>query len=276
MRNFLELEQQLLAWFKPLSSCVVAYSGGVDSAVVAKAAHLALGEKVIAVTGTSFSLAADERENSREIARLIGIRHEEIATEEFASPSYVQNAPDRCFHCKTELYTQLAGKLQDWQADCIVNGANADDVGDYRPGMKAARDFSVRSPLLECGFTKAEVRALAAHWNLPIWNKPASPCLSSRVAYGLEVTSERLARIEAAEKWLRQKGLRECRVRVHPGEVARIEVPPEFIPQLAAELTRGELTSFFKQQGFKFVALDLEGLKSGSLNQLLELKPASA
>jgi uncharacterized protein len=272
MRTPLELEQQLLAWFQPLSSCVVAYSGGVDSAVVAKAAHLAFGEKALAVTGTSFSLAADERQIACDVARQIGIRHEEIATEEFASPSYVQNAPDRCFHCKTELYTQLASRLKDWQADCVVNGANADDAGDYRPGMQAAKEFSVRSPLLECGFTKEEIRALAAHWQLPIWDKPASPCLSSRVAYGLEVTPERLARIEAAEKWLRQQGLRDCRVRVHPGEVARLEVPPASIPQLAEQLLRDELTAYFKRLGFKFVTLDLEGLRSGSLNSLLTLR----
>ena len=267
-----ELERDLLAWFKPLTTCVVAYSGGVDSAVVAKAAHLALREKAIAVTGTSFSLAEDERQLAQAVANQIGIRHEELATQEFASPLYVQNASDRCFHCKTELYTQLAAKLKEWQADSIVNGANAEDVGDYRPGMQAAIDFSVRSPLLECGFTKEEVRALAAHWQLSVWDKPASPCLSSRVAYGLEVTPERLARIEAAEKWLRQQGLRECRVRVHPGEVARIEVPPPSIAQLAAEITRGELTTYFKSLSFKFVTLDLEGLRSGSLNSLVTLK----
>ncbi len=275
MRSPVELEQQLLGWFESQTSCAVAFSGGVDSALVAKAAFLALQDHALAVTGTSFSLASDERQIARDVARQIGIRHEEVSTDEFASEAYLQNAPDRCFHCKTELYTKLLANLGKWQVETLVNGANADDVGDYRPGMQAAKDFQVRSPLLECGFTKSEVRALAEHWNLPVWDKPASPCLSSRVAYGLEVTPERLARIEAAEVWLRQQGIRDCRVRVHPGEIARIEVPSAVILQLAEQLTRGELTMYFKSLGFKFVTLDLEGLRSGSLNSLVQLTKPS-
>ena len=259
----------LLTQIRSFGSCAVAFSGGVDSAVVAKAAQLALGDRALAVTGTSASLAEGELDEAQELARLIGIRHEVIHTEEFASSDYTQNAPDRCYHCKTELYTQMENIAPRFGAAVTVNGANLDDCSDHRPGMLAANQHGVRSPLVECGLTKQEVRGLAAHWGLAVWDKPATPCLSSRVAYGEEVTPERLRMIDRAEQYLRQKGLREVRVRYHKGDLARIEVPLDALPRLANEKTFGELTAHFRSLGFRFVTLDLEGFRSGSLNQLL-------
>jgi uncharacterized protein len=261
--------QRLLATLASYQSCLVAYSGGVDSAVVAKAAALALGDRSVAVTGESASLAAGELTNARQVAALVGIRHEVVATEELANPDYLRNAPDRCFHCKTELYSQLTPIARRFDLAVIVNGANVDDLGDYRPGMIAARDYQVRSPLAECGIDKAGVRELARHWGLPVWDKPASPCLSSRIAYGEAVTPERLAMIDQAEQALRALGLGVARVRYHQGDVARIEAPPEAIERLARADTRNDLVKRLKALGFKFVALDLEGFRSGSLNALL-------
>ncbi len=215
----------LIELIRSYESCAVAFSGGVDSAVVAKAAHLALGERAVAVTGVSASLAAGELELAREVASQIGIRHEVIRTDEFQSADYTRNAADRCYHCKSELYEQMDGLAERLHVAVIANGANVDDLGDYRPGMTAARERNIRSPLAECGFDKAAVRQLAQHWQLPVWDKPASPCLSSRVAYGEEVTPQRLAMIDAAEQHLRSLGLPEVRVRYHRGDLARIEAP---------------------------------------------------
>ncbi len=261
----------LLANIARHGSCAVAYSGGVDSAVVAKAAQLALGDNAIAVTGTSASLASGELEEASELARLVGIRHLVIATEEFTKDEYLRNAPDRCYHCKTELYSQLIRRLPELGVQVILNGANVDDAGDYRPGMLAAEEHQVHSPLAECGFTKEDVRQLAALWNLPVWDKPATPCLSSRVAYGEEVTPERLAMIDAAEQLLRHNGLRLCRVRYHTGDLARIEVSPMELVRLCSDPLRRELFSELRRLGFKFITLDLEGFRSGSLNQLVQI-----
>lgn len=263
---------QLLAVLQSYGRCVVAYSGGVDSAVVCQAAFLALGEDAVAVTAASDSLAEGELEVAAEIARCIGIRHITLRTNELANPLYVRNAPDRCYHCKTELYKQLDRFVVTMPGAVIVNGANADDQGDYRPGMTAATEHAVRSPLLECGITKDEVRQLALAWDLPVWDKPASPCLASRVAYGEEVTPERLRAIDAAERELRALGLREVRVRYHRGDLARIEVPAEAIARLAESAVRERLVSALKSVGFKYVALDLAGFTSGSLNAVLPVE----
>jgi uncharacterized protein len=258
----------LVARLAGLKSCAVAFSGGVDSAVVAKAAHLALDANAVAVTGVSASLAEGELDEARRVAELIGIRHVVLNTDEFANPSYIQNAPDRCYHCKTELYTRMEGMAERLGVAAIVNGANADDRGDWRPGMKAAAEHEVLSPLAECGITKAEVRELAAFWNLPVAEKPAAPCLSSRVAYGEEVTPERLHMIDQAEQFLRSLGLREVRVRYHRGDLARLEVPAAEIERLCSRQTRAALSAHLHELGFKFITLDLEGFRSGSLNAL--------
>jgi uncharacterized protein len=268
----LRKRDQLLSTLASYGACAVAFSGGVDSAVVAKAAQLSLGEGAVAVTADSDSLAAGELEQASQLAALIGIRHVVLRTREFENPSYLRNNPDRCFHCKTELYTQVEAISRELDVAVIANGANLDDQGDYRPGMVAARQHSVRSPLLECGLTKAEVRQLAAHWELPVWDKPASPCLSSRIAYGEEVTPERVAMIDRAEQFLRQRGWRELRVRYHRGDLARIELPVEAVAAFCDEAFRRELIDEFRRLGFKYVTLDLEGFRSGSMNQVLPIE----
>lgn len=270
--------EQLLETLRALRTCVVAFSAGVDSAVVAKAAALALGDGALAVTGVSPSLAAGELEQARDVARRIGIRHQEIATDEMSQPQYTSNAPDRCYHCKTELYRQI----QLWQRQhqvpdaVIVNGANADDLADYRPGTRAATEQAVRSPLAECGLTKDEVRELARAWDLPVWDKPATPCLSSRIAYGEEVTAERLAMIDQAEQYLRGLGLGTVRVRFHSGDVARIEAPIADLGRLLDPAVRPAVVATLQNLGFKFVTLDLLGFRSGSLNVLVPVEQLAA
>lgn len=272
MSDLTTKRDKLLGLIRGYGSCAVAFSGGVDSAVVAKAAQLALGEKAVAVTGTSASLASGELDEARRVARLIGIRHEVVETDEFANPDYVRNDPDRCYHCKTELYTEIEGVTERLAVEVILNGANVDDLGDYRPGMKAAGEHRVASPLVECGLHKADVRALARHWQLPIWDKPASPCLSSRIAYGEEVTPERLAMIDKAEQFLRDQGLGALRVRYHTGDVARLEVPLHELARLCTPETREAVVRRLKELGFKYVTLDLEGFRSGSLNALVDIQ----
>jgi uncharacterized protein len=263
--------ERLIAAIAPLGSCLVAYSGGVDSAVVAMAAHFALGEGAIAVTGVSASLAAGELEIAQRIATAIGIRHETLATDELSNPDYLKNAPDRCFHCKTELYEQLRKEGERRSIATILNGANADDLGDFRPGMQAASNFAVRSPLAECGLAKGDVRALAWHWGIEVWDKPATPCLSSRIAYGVSVTPERLARIDAAEQALRELGLGVIRVRHHENDLARLEVPLDALARLCEPAIRGPLVARLHELGFRYVTLDLEGFRSGSFKQLVAI-----
>jgi uncharacterized protein len=260
---------RLLQLLSSYGSCAVAFSGGVDSAVVAKAATIALGNSAVLITGVSPALAEGELDAARELAELIGARHVVVQTDEFANPKYTANAPDRCYHCKTELYEQVADLATRLGVNVIANGANADDLGDYRPGMRAADEHGVRSPLAECGFSKRDVRDLAAAWELPVAEKPASPCLSSRIAYGQEVTPERLAMIDQAERLLRSFGLRELRVRYHAGDIARIEVPLHKLSELCDPAIRQEIVDELQRLGFKFVTLDLAGFRSGGLNQLI-------
>ena len=260
---------QLLQCIEKVGSCAVAFSGGVDSAVVAKAAQVALGKHAVAVTGVSASLASGELAEACAVAEQIGIRHEILQTRELENPDYTENSPRRCFHCKSELYTQMQQKLSEWEVTSILNGANLDDRGDYRPGLEAATEWNVQSPLAECGMRKEDVRRLAEYWKLPIWNKPATPCLSSRVAYGEEVTPERLAMIDSAEKFLRDAGYGTVRVRYHAGDLARVEVPVDRIGPLAAAAERQRLIAELQKIGFRYICLDLEGFRSGSQNLVL-------
>lgn len=263
------MRDRLIATLGGYGRVAVAFSGGIDSTVVAQAAFLALGEEAIAVTAVSDSLAEGEREEAEALATQIGIRHRIIHTREFEDPSYLKNNPDRCYFCKSELYGRLARIREELGVDAVASGANLDDAGDHRPGMKAAGENGVVHPLLECGLTKNDVRKLAKAWGLPTWDKPATPCLSSRIAYGEEVTPERTRMIDQAERWLRGKGLRVVRVRYHKGDLARVEVPLEELPRFASPEVRAELVSTFRDLGFKFVTLDLEGFRSGSNNVLI-------
>jgi uncharacterized protein len=219
----------------------------------------------------SESLADGELEQAEAVARTIGIRHERIDLHELANPAYATNAPDRCFHCKSELYTHLDGLAERFGVAVVASGTNADDLDDYRPGLQAAAAHGVRSPLAECGITKADVRGLAAEWNLPVADKPASPCLSSRIAYGQEVTPERLRMIDRAEQIVRSLGIRVCRVRYHAGELARIEVPAEWIGRLCEPATRATLADQLRLLGFKAITIDLDGFRSGNLNDTIQV-----
>ena len=270
MTDLQQRERLLLDELRSLEAVVVAYSGGVDSAVLAAAAFRALGDRAVAVTGVSPSLSAFERQAAQLLAAEIGIRHLEMPTEEFENPEYVRNDEQRCFHCKTELYSHLVPLARELNAR-IVNGTNLDDLHDFRPGLAAAKEQQVLSPLASCRFSKADVRELAMHWHLPVSEKPATPCLSSRVAYGEEVTPQRLQMIELAEDFLRSKGLAELRVRYHRGDLARIEVPDSWIASLADPGLRSEIRNAFHKIGFRFVTLDLDGFRSGSLNSLVPL-----
>lgn len=266
------MRDRLLAYIRQFESCAVAFSAGVDSTVVAKVAQVAMGEKAIAVTAVSPSLAEGELDEARRLAELIGIRHETIATDELTDPNYTANSPDRCYFCKSELYAHLDQLAERFGVEVVLNGANADDGSDFRPGMRAAAEHKVKSPLAECGLTKDDVRALAAEWDLPVWDKPAMPCLSSRVAYGEEVIPERLRMIDRAEQFLRGAGLRTVRVRYHKNDMARLEVPLDALPSIVEAEFRDRLVAEFKQLGFKYVTLDLEGFRSGSQNVVVPLE----
>lgn len=265
-------ESRLLDLLRSYGRVAVAFSAGVDSTVVAAAAFRACGEEVLAVTAVSPSLPEGELAEAERLAALIGIRHQILRTEEFSDPNYVRNPLNRCYFCKSELYRQVMEHAPEWGVDVVVNGANVDDLGDYRPGMQAANEFRVTSPLLECGFRKSDIRELAQKWGLPVWDKPASPCLSSRIAYGLEVTPERVRRVDQAESFLRNVlSCNVLRVRHEFHELARIEVPLDVLPRLTAAGTREAIVERLRSLGFKSVTVDLQGFRSGSFNQIVGL-----
>lgn len=272
MSSATELEQRLLAVVPTHQRVAVAMSAGVDSTLVAAAAFRALGDRAVAVTAVSPSLPSGELAAAEALAHEIGIRHLTLETAEMERPEYVQNPANRCYFCKTELYSALEQVARRLEIDVLMNGANLDDLGDYRPGMQAAREFAIRSPLVEAQMGKTEIRTLARFWKLSNWDKPAGPCLSSRIAYGVEVTRERLARIDAAENWLKQTlNLRELRVRCEAGELARVELPLPALPAALTEPLRSNLVAELRQLGFRCVTIDLEGFRSGSLNALVSL-----
>jgi len=244
---------------------VVAFSGGVDSTLVASVASRALGDRALAVTAVSPSLAPGEAEEARRVAADLGIRHRIVRTHETDRPEYLANGPDRCYHCKTELYDVLVRVAQVGDFGVVVSGANADDLDDFRPGLLAAAEHGVRHPLVEVGMTKPEVREAARAMGVPTWDKPASACLSSRIPFGVRISVEELSRVGRAERLLKDLGFRQCRVRVH-GDVVRIEVEAHDLERLAAADVRDRVVDGLRDLGYRFVTLDLEGFRSGSLN----------
>jgi len=264
-------QERLFELLRSLKRVIVAYSGGTDSAYLAWAAHQVLGEDALAVTADSASLPESHRREAEQLARSLGLRHEFIRTSEFDNPAYVRNAPDRCFHCKDELFKRLEELGRERGIPHIVYGVNLDDLGDYRPGQNAARLHKVRAPLAEVGLSKAEIRELSRRAGLPTWDRPASACLASRVPYGMPVTPQIMDIIERGEEALRALGFRQLRVRYH-GELARVEIAPEELPRALDPAMARRFVEILKPLGFRYVTLDLEGYRQGSLNEVLALR----
>jgi len=261
-------ERLLFNLLSDLGRVIVAYSGGTDSAYLAWAAHHALGPNAVAITADSASIPTSHKRDAEAFARECGFRHEYIDTHEFENPDYVKNDKDRCFHCKDELFVRLEEYAEKSGYQHIVYGVNKDDLGDYRPGQRAAKIHEVRAPLVEAGLTKAEIRELSRRAGLSTWDRPAAACLSSRVPYGTPVTVETIRTIEQGEEAIRALGFRQFRVRFH-GELARIEVAKEELPKALTVESANAFASIFKQLGFLYVTLDLEGYRQGSLNAAL-------
>jgi uncharacterized protein len=264
-------EKRLFESLHQLGRVIVAFSGGADSAYLAWAAKSVLGGNSLAVTADSASLPESHKRDAEIFVARFGIRHEYIQTREFDNPAYAQNNPDRCFHCKDELFTRLeeVGLQRGYRH--IIYGVNADDLNDYRPGQGAAKAHHVAAPLADAGLTKSEIRELSRLAGLPTWDRPASACLSSRIPYGTPVTIENVKTVEMGEEQIKALGFRQFRVRFH-GEIARIEIAPqEMAKALSAEMA-ARFTGIFKSLGFKYVTLDLEGYRQGSLNEVLPLK----
>jgi len=269
--NAIAKEEQLRGIFRELESVIVAYSGGVDSSYVAYVANAELGPRAVCITGQSASLPVFQRAEIDRVVEKFGFQHEVIQTDELENPSYSANNPDRCFFCKDELYTKLESVARGRGIQTIVDGSTVDDLGDYRPGRQAAAQHAVRSPLIEVGLSKSEVRELSRRATLPTWDKPASPCLSSRIAYGTTVTIERLSKVDRGEEILREFGFREFRVR-HHDQLVRLEIAAAEMDHILRKEVFQELAARFRKLGFKYVTLDLEGFRSGSMNEVLDTR----
>lgn len=252
-------------------SVVVAFSGGVDSTFLLKTAYTALGDRAIALTATSATIPPGELEAAREFARGLGCRHIIIDSHELANPAFTQNPANRCFFCKDELYRICRAQADDLGIASIVDGTNLDDLKDHRPGLQAAKQWRVRHPLVEAEMTKSDIRRYSHEFNLPTWDKPSSPCLSSRFPYGTEINLERLSKIAACEQVMKELRFREFRVRYH-GDLARIEVSQEEFDRLVEKPTRDTVVRKFKEIGFNYVSLDLQGYRTGSMNEALRRK----
>jgi uncharacterized protein len=256
-------EDKLIEILRAMGHVIVAYSGGTDSAYLAWAAQQALGDSAIAITADSASIPASHKRDAEDFVRQFGIRHKYVQTNEFENPDYLKNDANRCFHCKDELFTVL-----ERLGDTIVYGVNKDDLGDYRPGQRAAKLHDVKAPLVDAGLTKSEIRELSRRAGLPTWDRPAAACLSSRIPYGTPVSIENIKTVEIGEEELKALGFRQFRTRFH-GELVRIEIAREELPKALNMEVAGRLTQVFKRLGYKYVTLDLQGYRQGSLNEVL-------
>jgi len=263
---------QLETILRQTSGVLVAFSAGVDSTFLLKVAHRALGDRAVALTASSPTAPPGELDAAKEFTRGLGCRHIVVDSHELANPSFSQNPANRCFFCKDELYRICRDQARQIGVDAIVDGTNLDDLKDHRPGLKAAAAFGVRHPLVEAQLTKDDIRRYSRELNLPTWDKPSSPCLSSRFPYGTEITLERLKQVGACEVFLKELRFREFRVRYH-GDLARIEVAPDELERLMEKDTRETVVRRFKELGFNYVSLDLQGYRTGSLNEALRAKP---
>jgi uncharacterized protein len=266
IENKLDALKAILADMK---SVMVAYSGGVDSTLLLKVASDGLGDDVTAVTAVSEIHTPEENEHACRMAEALGVRHITVRTHEIDDPTFVSNPPDRCYFCKKGRFTRMLEMIHELGIDYLIEGTNVDDEGDYRPGMKAVEELGVRSPLKEAGLTKAEIRIISKELNLPTWDKPASPCLATRIPFGQKITPERLIRVEQSEKFLHTLGIKILRVRDH-GELARIEIAPEELPVLLDKKVFIKVSGRLKELGFAYVTLDMTGYRSGSMNETLK------